>query len=125
MAIYKIEIVDPNYGFYTFENFENSDEILHYKRENEIEGAKITFCEKAESLIDFLSDLQLQDDLIGNYNPSEFYLNKFVEKFGMELLNSQFPTETSDLDLLIVEVQKSADKKKKKKKTLISILSIY
>jgi hypothetical protein len=113
MPIYKILIVNDKdkYSLWVFENFENEDEVSIFKSENEIEGDKITFCQKAESLIDSLSELQFSDILIGNYNPPGFYLKMFIDKFGIGLLKSQFLNELLNLDLLIDKVQELVDKK--------------
>lgn len=113
MPIYKILIVNnkDKYSLWVFENFESEDEVAKYKSENEIEGDKITFCKKAESLIDSLSELQYSDWSIGNYEQPDFYLKMFIDKFGIDLLKSEFPNEMLNPDLLINKVKEMADKK--------------
>lgn len=110
MSIYKILIVNNKnkYSLWVFEKFENEDEVSIYKSENEIEGDKIVVCQKADSLIDSLSLLQFSDLLDGNYNAPDFYLNMLIDKFGIDLIKSQFLNEFLD-PLLKEKVEERVD----------------
>lgn len=113
MAIYIILLnnLEEEYSETIFENFESENEVLKFKNENEFGGTKIASCVKAESLAVLLSEALFDFSFsYGERLPRTFWFKLLEQKkIGMELLNSQFPDELLNLDLLFEKVERLID----------------
>ena len=97
MPIYKILFVNNSekWSSWEFENFTNNDEIIAFRRINEVDGDKINILEPAESLTEILA-LKMRND----YNNVSFYFDELCEKFDLNFIKNQFPNEMFNRELI-------------------------